>query len=310
MIKFSVVIPLYNGANVIEATLDSVLAQTYRNYEIVLVNDGSPDNVGNVVKNYIADHPGTQFVYLEQRNKGLGGARNSAIRLASGEVIAILDQDDLWYPKKLERVAQVYEEYPEVEIVCHNCFIRKNGKITKLYQTGPFEKEMHRKMLFGGNRLATLATSFKKSVLEKVGYFSEDTEKIHLVEDYDLWMRMARANCKFSFISDVLAEYIQHDSNYSLQNIERMFESEMYVINSHYKLLSKRRFLDWARLRRRKAILYFWAVSRLPFSAGSFSKRLRYLMLTIGNDPLFLFSLFSKSIKKIYKILLAKRSRR
>jgi glycosyltransferase involved in cell wall biosynthesis len=135
-VKFSIVIPLYNGAKFISATLDSVLAQTYKDYEIVLVNDQSPDNVGEVVKRYMMDHPAAKYIYIEQKNKGLGGARNTAIRHSTGEIIAILDQDDIWYPEKLAKVAAIYEQNPEVTIVCHNQNIRKNGRLIGLDLTG------------------------------------------------------------------------------------------------------------------------------------------------------------------------------
>lgn len=295
--KFSVIIPLYNGAQHIEDTLDSVLAQTYKELEIVLVNDGSPDNVGDVVKNYIAAHPGYEFKYVEQANKGLGGARNTAIKNASGDIISILDQDDLWYPKKLEIVARVFSEHPQVDVVCHNSNVRSGGKITSVHFTGPFEANMHRKMLFGGNRLFTPCTSFKKELIGKIGSFSEDIENLHLVEDYDLWLRMALANCHFHFISDILAEYVKHDNNHSSSAIERMCQSELFVLNSHYNKLARRLPLDWLRMRRRKAQVLSNAAI-LSVSRGSFAGSVRYGTKMFIMDPLYFLILAGKSLKK------------
>ncbi|MGB2651508.1 MAG: glycosyltransferase family 2 protein, partial [Candidatus Omnitrophota bacterium] len=169
--KFSVVIPLYNGANFIEATLDTVLAQTYTDYEIVMVNDGSPDNIGEVVKRYMADHYDIKFVYLEQENRGLGGARNTAMRHTSGDVIAILDQDDIWYPNKLEKVAHLYKEKPEVDIICHSQNVRKNGEVIRVFRPGPNGEDVYRKLLFVENMLSTSAVTFRKKAIDEIGYF-------------------------------------------------------------------------------------------------------------------------------------------
>lgn len=296
--KFSVIIPLYNGAKFIKATLDSVLAQTYKNYEIILVNDESPDNVGEIVKKYISNHSQAKFVYLEQKNKGLGGARNTAIKHASGEIIAILDQDDLWYPNKLERVAQAFTECIEATIVSHNLHILGSNGQKEIFVTGPFENEMHRKMLFEGNRLMTLATCFKKDIIERIGYFLEDVDKFHFLEDYELWLRMALANCKFCFIPDILASYNQHQESFSSKYTERMSKSEVNVLNLHYKLLIQKRFFDWYRLRRRRASLWFDVAYQLFFQKNSFIFGGWYLLLTILNDPFFLFFRLAKYIKE------------
>ncbi|MFA4905549.1 MAG: glycosyltransferase [Candidatus Margulisiibacteriota bacterium] len=295
--KYSVVIPLYNGAKLIEKTLDSVLAQTYKDYEVVLVNDGSPDNVGEVVNKFIGCHPETKFVYVEQKNKGLGGARNTAIRHACGDIMAILDQDDIWYPEKLSKVAMAYEKDPQAEIVSHNLYIRKNGKILGVFGSGPYEREMHRGLLFSGNCLATPAVTFKKKVLENVGYFSEDVAKVHLIEDYDLWMRMARAGYKFYFLRDILGEYTVHENNYTTSNYGRMYESELNVVSIHYKLLNKKP-LDWYRFRSRKANMFLRMAYTKFFVAHSLREGLFCLVKALVNNPLIPLILFWKGIKK------------
>ena len=296
---FSIIVPLYNGAKYIEHTLDSVLSQTYKNYEIVLVNDGSLDTVGEVVKQYISRHSAAKFIYLEQKNKGLGGARNTAIRRASGDIIAILDQDDLWYPNKLERVLGVYKKYPEVSIVCHDQYIRENGKIKCKAITGPYEIDMHRKLLFDGNRLSTSATTFKRSIIEKAGYFSEDIGNLHFVEDYELWLRMALNGYKFFFMPEILGEYIRHGANFC-SNFEIIYRGEMYVIDLHYKLLKGKMFSDWYRLRKRHAQLLYLIAYYYLFMKPNLSKSILYLMRSIVSDPFwFLFYVMNNYWGKI-----------
>ncbi len=257
MIKFSVIIPLYNGAEFISETLDSVVSQTYKNYEIVLVNDGSPDNVGQIVQEYIGQHPGVNFKYIEQENKGLGGARNTAICSATGEIIAILDQDDIWYPKKLELVAKVYTERPEVDVVCHDLNSRKNGVIIKEIICGPGSNDIYRDLLFESNCFSTPAVTFKKALVEKVGYFSEDRENIHLSEDYDLWLRFAGQGCEFYFLHEILGEHVRHGSNYSMNNIDRMVVSGVNVLNRHFHQMKNKKPFDYLRHLRRKAKIYY-----------------------------------------------------
>jgi len=305
-IKFSVIIPLYNGAKFIEKTLGSVLEQSYRNFEIVMVNDGSPDNVGDVVKKYMKAHPKIEFIYVEQKNRGLGGARNTAIRNATGNAIAILDQDDIWYPQKLQKVFDVFNNDKDVDVVGHNCYIRKNGKIAGKMLAGPNEAGMHRQMLFKGNRLTTLTTTFKKSVIDRVGNFSEDIKNIHFVEDYDLWLRMALAGCKFYFMSDFLAEYVQHNENYSLNSLERMSSSEIYVLDRHYQLLPKRNFLDAYRLRRRKAEASFLPAYKYILSGRYLLKGLRMLLKTFAYDPFFGLAILRKVTSRIKRSVLMK----
>ncbi|KAF0135199.1 MAG: family 2 glycosyl transferase [Candidatus Saganbacteria bacterium] len=291
-LKFSVITPLYNGARFIRKTLDSALAQTYRNFEIVLVNDESPDDVGSIVKDYIATHPEINFVYVEQKNKGLGGARNTAIRYSSGDIIAILDQDDIWYPEKLEKVAGTYADDPDASIVCHRQYIRQNGKIIGICADGSYEKDMHRKLLFSGNPLSTSATTFKKSVIEKVGYFSEDIKHLHFVEDYELWLRMARQGFKFVFLPDIMGEYIKHDFNYSsasYKSHELMCNSQIYVINLHYSKLANKQLIDSYLIRRRRAELFFVTAQRIFFQSKHLFVTLKYLFKMFMSDPFYLF---------------------
>src|SRR3989338_8241177 len=146
-IIFSVIIPVYNGAKFITVALNSVSSQTFKSYEIVIVNDESPDSSDEIIKRFIHQHPTTPIVYLQQKNKGLGGARNTAIQKARGSLIALLDQDDLWYPAKLAEVYKVFNEHPEVSLVCHNEAIRKNGEIVEHSSYGPNNANMFCQLL-------------------------------------------------------------------------------------------------------------------------------------------------------------------
>ena len=294
--KFSIVIPLYNGAGFIENTLDSVLAQTYKDYEVVLVNDGSPDNVGAVARKYMTAHKGVEIAYIEQENRGLGGARNTAIRNASGEIIAILDQDDIWYPEKLERMAEIYKDDPEVDIIRHSQKVRKNGKVERVFSPGSRDKNIYRELLFDDNTLSTSAVTFKKRITDEVGMFSEDRENFHFVEDYDLWLRMAEKGHKFHFMNDILGECTKHDSNFS-SDLGTMLKGELNMLAEHFKTFfknPKNRTLWNYYLKRRRFALAHFRISRKYFKARRYSgaKRfwegIKHLLKTLVWDPFFM----------------------
>src|SRR5262245_33293054 len=114
----SVIIPAYNAANYISETLDSVLAQTFQDWEIIVVNDGSPDTeeLEHVLGRYQE-----QISYRKQENRGPGSARNEGMRHARGKYLAFLDSDDLWLPDFLSEVVQFLEEHPSISMACADC---------------------------------------------------------------------------------------------------------------------------------------------------------------------------------------------
>src|SRR5215204_4079119 len=115
--RVSVIIPAYSAAQFIGATLESVFAQTYADYEVVVVNDGSPDTaeLEEVLKPYAQ-----RINYITHENRGLSGARNTGIRAARGEFVALLDADDLWEPHYLERQFAELDRRPELDVVYAN----------------------------------------------------------------------------------------------------------------------------------------------------------------------------------------------
>ncbi|MDD5503725.1 MAG: glycosyltransferase family A protein [Candidatus Omnitrophica bacterium] len=298
--KFSIIIPLYNGSRFIEATLDSVLAQTYKDYEIILVNDGSPDNVEEIVQRYISKHSGTCFIYRKQENKGLGAARNAGIREATGDIIAILDQDDIWYQDKLAKVAEIYKSNPEINVICHSQNVRSNGNITRVFRPEPIKGDVYRQMLFDNkfadNIFSTSAVTFSRVVEGATEFFSEDRTNMHFVEDYDLLLRMAKAGRKFYSSNLVLGECSKHDSNFS-KELDTMLKGELCVLKEHYKRyadLNKIHLMAWYLMRRRRALVYFRA-SKEYFRSKRAGNGIKYLMLAFCADPIFLSYYFQKA---------------
>ncbi len=137
----SVIIPSYNTARFITETLDSVFAQTFTDYEVIVVNDGSPDTpqLEIVLKPYF-----DRIVYLKQENRGLAGARNTGIRRARGAFLAFLDSDDMWLPEFLAEQVQIFHKNPAVDLVYSDTFqFRKMlGMGTLVVRPLPFDKPL------------------------------------------------------------------------------------------------------------------------------------------------------------------------
>ncbi len=201
----SVVIPAYNAEKFIVKTLDTVLAQTYRNYELIVVDDGSNDKTAEVVTEYLEKHD-LRGQCICQQNKKIAAARNTGIRAASGSWIALLDHDDLWFPQKLDEVIKELYLRPDVDLICHNEIVTQDGKIQRTSKNGPSSENMYESLLFRGNCLSPSATIFKKEVALNCGGFSENLD-YNTVEDYDFWMRTSRI-AKFHFFDKVLGEYV------------------------------------------------------------------------------------------------------
>jgi glycosyltransferase involved in cell wall biosynthesis len=214
--KVSVVIPVYNGDRFVAGAIESGLAQTYRNFELVIVNDGSTDESREKILPYF-DLPNVR--YIEQQNKGVAAARNAAIRNATGELIAFLDQDDLWLPDKLELQVSYLQYHPNVPLVHANvACIDDAGQEVDFHWDTQVEGMCFRE-LFARNRIAVLTVLVRKDCLQEVGPLNE---KLSGVDDYELWLRIAR-RFPIGHMDDVVAHYRFHDRNVSRDSFDMTF---------------------------------------------------------------------------------------
>ncbi len=126
MPKVSVIIPTYNRARYITRAIDSVLAQTYKDWELIIVDDGSTDNTRDVVEPYLKDK---RIRYVWQENRGVSAARNKGLDLAQGEYIAFLDSDDFYLPEKLMHSIEILDKYSNVVLVSSNSYVVSNAKL-------------------------------------------------------------------------------------------------------------------------------------------------------------------------------------
>ena len=209
----SIVVPAYNAAEFVRNALVSVQAQTYTNYEVLLVDDGSADATYDTARRYF-DETDLRGQCIRQENKGVAAARNVGIAAAQGDFIAFLDVDDVWYPRKLDAVMSAFHSHPDVDLVHHPLrIVDSNGRVLGESHNGPRTKNMHRSLLLRGNSLTPTGTTLRTDKIREIGGFREDSD-LDTVEDYDLWIRIANV-IKFFFLEEILGDYVVHPAGAS-----------------------------------------------------------------------------------------------
>ena len=224
--KISVVIPTYNRIALVERAIDSVLRQSIKPFDIIVVDDGSDDGTSEMIKKKYRS-----INLVQQQNSGVSAARNNGIKHAKGDWIALLDSDDEWTEKKLENQVNRLIKNPDYHF-CHTneIWIRNGVRVN--------QKKRHQK--YGGYifdkcldicRISPSSTLFKKNILEHVGWF--DTQ-LPVCEDYDLWLRIT-ADYKILFVDELLIiKYGGHTDQLS-QSVEGI---ELFRIKSLENLLA------------------------------------------------------------------------
>jgi glycosyltransferase involved in cell wall biosynthesis len=218
----SIIIPCYKQAHFLEESIESVLNQSYSHFEIIVIDDGSPDNTAEVAKRY----PGVYYVY--QKNQGLSAARNTGIRLSGGEYIVFLDADDRLLPDALQHGMNCCTAHPKCVFVSgHLRYITADGSILIEYPPETIDTD-HYLALLKRNYIEMPATvMYRREVFDEVGGF--DTA-LKSCEDYDLYLRIARRFpvCRHDHL---VAEYRRHDANMS-GNAGRMLATALTVLRS------------------------------------------------------------------------------
>lgn len=218
----------YNSEPFLEETLQSVFAQTFTDWELVVVNDGSTDGTERIIQAHQA--AGRPIVYHAQANAGLGAARNKAIELSQGEFIAIIDHDDLWTPLKLERQMALFAGRPQVGLVYTNAAVRyPDGRLR------PYT-ELARVTLHRGQMLLPLVLNdfivcssilLRRQTLDEVGWLNPAFVQ---AEEYDLLLRVAERH-EFDYTPEPLTIYRLHSGN-SSWNLPRLRQESAQIVGA------------------------------------------------------------------------------
>lgn len=242
----SIIIPAYNASNYLSEAIDSALAQTYKNYEIIVVNDGSSDNgaTRNVALSY-----GNKIRYYEKENGGCASALNFGIQIMEGDWFSWLSHDDLYLPEKLEKLIALIDRYnldPERVILGCNDFImgpnRKlksnlfNNSLGILTPEKAFGETLNKKTFNGCGLL------IPKTVLQEVGEFKSDYK--HLL-DRELWMRIAMEGYSYCFADEPLTISRVHGQQVTMKAKSLLYEEETKLISEYVSILEEKRMLQF-----------------------------------------------------------------
>jgi glycosyltransferase involved in cell wall biosynthesis len=211
----SIIIPTYQSERFISDAIDSVLAQTFKDYEIIIIDDGSTDHTQEVLKKY-SDLENIKLIW--QSNQGPAAARNFGIKKSSGEYIAFLDADDIWLPNKLERQIHFLEKHPLIDLVYCDSYIF-NEKCTKQKTRFEISRPYSGKVLeklFLLDFIPFLTVVIRRSILNTVGLFDET---VIGPEDYDLLLRICQTST-IDFIHEPLAKYRVSSGQLTKQKIK------------------------------------------------------------------------------------------
>ena len=246
---FSVVIPLYNKQNSITATLRSVLAQTYTNYEIIVVDDGSTDDSANVAEAVLQASRLSPLAFrlIRKPNGGVCSARNRGIQEAKYDYIALLDGDDLWDEHYLEEQVKLIQDFPEAKMLGINFAEMGKGELIRKLPTGlpeGYRGYVENYFQISG-RISDLYCSssvvIQKEVFDKVGYFDE---RIKYAEDSDMWFRII-ATYPVAFYDRYMAFY-QYDAENRALNHKIMLQDYLpFYVNKYKAYKENKIFYAW-----------------------------------------------------------------
>jgi len=311
--KVSVIIPTYNCQEFIGRSMGSVLGQTFQDFELIIVDDGSTDNTKEIVKDFLKKDKRIRYIYQENSG-GPAKPMNTGILTSRGEFIAFLDSDDEWLPAKLEKQLELFKNSFNKNLGLVSCnynilSIEKNSqKILGEYKTPnfPSRNETFQKLLRDCFILSESSVLTKKKILDKVGLFDESAG-VKGFQDWELWLRIIK-NYDFSSLPKPLLKYYFHETNYSIGRIKNLRENTNfleYIINKH-----KKNYQKYPRI-------YSFAILRLAVGysrLGDVKKGRKIFLQAIKINPLdiknyfcFLISFlgvnFYRKIYKVYKFV-------
>ena len=238
MTFFSIILPTYNDFENLKKSIRSIDRQTYKNFELIIVNDGSNDDT----KLYLSklNIPYIKVVNLEKNSGGPATGRNKAIENSSGMWLCFIDSDDFWFKRKLEVMKNMIEEKSNCDVFCHN-LISKNKiskKKIKLF-SGPLSaNQEYKDLLTIGNKLLLSGTCVNSKFLIENKIHFNSKKKYISVEDYDFWLNLSFKDAKFFFIKEFLGIYLKHERNLT-NNIILHKKNLLFVIRNHVFRIQK-----------------------------------------------------------------------
>lgn len=230
MPKVSVHIPCYNGEKYIAEALQSVLDQTFHDFEIIVVNDGSTDRTEDIIKGFCDE----RIKYYYQENIGLARTRNRQLELSNGELIAFLDQDDLWLPRKLEKQIPLFEKNPDVGLVSSDTiFFDITGKEQQIYKKQKPPRGRVFRQLLTRNFLGLVSVVIRRNVLDNLSESFDN--RFTASSDIDLFLRICH-DYEFDYVDEPLAKWRMHLESWTFARKE-VFPKERQQILDKFRVI-------------------------------------------------------------------------
>jgi glycosyltransferase involved in cell wall biosynthesis len=233
----SVIMPAYNVSAYIGEAISTVRAQTLADFELLIVDDGSTDDTADIVRRFAAVDD--RITLLQQENRGLAAARNTALRNARSGFMALLDSDDLWHSRFLEAQIALLEQKPDVDIVTGNGWTLGSHEDGQPARPWPDPRPTPDLWTILGDELSVFIMSvFRRRVYDTIGGFDE---MLRTNEDFDFWLRAALAGFKFARNDEPLGYYRRRDDSLSASQV-RMLRGALRVYYKHRpELLNNRK---------------------------------------------------------------------
>ncbi len=238
----SVVIATYNKGKHIENAIESVLNQTYKNTEIIVIDDGSTDNTKRILEPYIKNK---KIKYIYQKNTGSGSARDNGIKISQGKYLAILDSDDFWCDQdKIKKQVKFFEKHSDYVLVGGGIIkINEKGEKVAKYIYPENDKDIRRLILIN-NRFAHSTVIFKKDSWKLVGGYCSEGDRSN---DWNLWLKLGKIG-KFYNFQEYFTSYLEGKQNTSSYNIRRNLKNDIKMkkrYRNDYPYFWRAIFLGW-----------------------------------------------------------------
>jgi len=229
----TVIIPTYNRADKLKSTIKSVLNQTYSNFELIIVDDGSKDNTNEVIETFNDN----RIKYIQQEHSGLPAvARNTGLKNANGKYIAFLDSDDIWFPNKLTRQIEIFKQKKDLLLIATNAIVF-NNKLNNIGNTN-IQKNgyVSYDQLLDFNIIVNSTVLFKRLIIDKIGYLDDNPLAVG-IEDFDYWLRILEYRNNSIFITKEILCYYRAEETSLISSISPniSYLRHKYISSKHNK---------------------------------------------------------------------------
>ena len=229
--KVSINLCCYNSEQFLAETLQSIEDQTFRNWELIVINDGSSDSTESMIMEFKSR--GFPVVYQYQENKGLGYSRNRALEFSQGDYIAFIDHDDVWLPEKLKKQVEIFEQRRDIDFIYTNYYVLKEGQRRLAFKSAKPDGDVCERFL-RQYPVSVLTAAVRMSAIKGLGEYFDISLK--LCEEYDLFMRLL-FHSKAAYIEEPLAVYRIHPERASIKFIDGWPREMEDIITKYKKIL-------------------------------------------------------------------------